>query len=77
MEYLRIEAERQAYGPDDLKHKTITVGELKRLLEDYDEDLPVIISHDGGYTYGGVYDSGISEDYYADEAEDSYGEGEE
>ncbi|SDO87136.1 hypothetical protein [Selenomonas ruminantium] len=77
MEYLRIEAQRQAYGPDDLKRKTMTVGELKRLLEDFDEDLPVILSHDNGYTYGSISDDGISEDYYADEVEDSYGEGSE
>ena len=75
MEYLRIEAARQAYGPDDLKYKTMTVGELKRLLEDFDEDLPVILSHDGGYTYGAISDRDISEDTYGEGTEDSYMEG--
>lgn len=67
MEYLRIETRHEAYGPDDIKG-TMTVGELKALLEDYPEDFPVIISFDNGYTYGGIG--------YSDIIEDSYGKGE-
>ena len=43
---------REGYGPDQVR-KTMTVGELIALLEDYDEDTPVYLSFDNGYTYGG------------------------
>ena len=68
MEYLKIETSRTAYSPSDIKG-TMTVGELRELLEDYPEDYPVIMSFDNGYTYGGVG--------YSNFIEDSYGEGEE
>lgn len=52
-EYLVIEANRTAYGPSQIQ-QTMTVGELIELLEDYDENMPVVLSHDNGYTYGGI-----------------------
>ena len=75
MDYLRIEAHRQAYSPSDLKGKTCTVAELRKILEDYPDDLPVVLSHDGGYTYGGLDYNDISEDDCIDYNEDSYDEG--
>ena len=32
----------------------MTVGELIAALEQFDEDAPVFLKHDGGYTYGGI-----------------------
>ena len=50
-EFLLIEAERRAYAPSQI-HSTWTVGELMAALEEYDEDTPVLISNDAGYTFG-------------------------
>lgn len=65
MEYLRIEANRQGYEPTQIKG-TMTVRELISLLQDFPEEMPVILSHDNGYTYGGVCYDDIREDEYAD-----------
>ena len=52
-----IEAQRQGYNPDQI-HRTMTVEELIGLLEDFMvefcEDVEVFLSHDNGYTYGGI-----------------------
>ena len=57
MEYLMIEGRREGYGPDQLR-KTMTVGELMDYLSQFDEETPVILSNDNGYTYGSItYDS--------------------
>lgn len=50
-EYVLIEAERRAYAPRQIS-RTWTVGELMAALEEFDEDTPVLISNDAGYTYG-------------------------
>ena len=63
MRYLRIEAEREGYAPPQIAG-TMTVGDLIDYLQDFPEDLPVILSHDGGYTFGGVYYSTIRDDDY-------------
>lgn len=57
MECIIIEAERTGYEPEQCG-ETMTVGELIELLEGYDEDMPIYLSHDNGYTYGAmeVYD---------------------
>lgn len=52
-ELLVIETSRDGYSPEQL-HGTMTVGELRELLENYDDDMPVILSNDNGYTYGGL-----------------------
>lgn len=54
MQYVKIDAKRDAYGVDDIIHKTFTVGDLIGALEDFDEDTKVILSHDNGYTYGAI-----------------------
>ena len=58
-----ISAHRQAYGIDDVLEKgTMTVGELVKYLEEnFDEDSPLVLSHDNGYTYGA-----LDEDYFRD-----------
>ena len=52
MKRLMIQAIRESYGKDDVR--TMTVGELIAALEEFDEEMPVILSHDSGYTYGGI-----------------------
>ena len=50
---IAFEANREGYGIEQVK-KTMTVGELILLLQDFEEDALVVLSHDGGYTYGGI-----------------------
>ncbi len=48
-----FEAPRSGYDIDQIKHP-MTVGELKELLADMDDDMAIICSHDNGYTYGSL-----------------------
>ena len=50
---LFINAQRTGYSTAQIQH-TMTVGELIAALEEFDEDTPVFLKHDGGYTYGGI-----------------------
>ena len=50
---LVFEASRDGYAIDQLDN-VMTVGELRRLLEDYDDDTLFVLSHDRGYTYGSI-----------------------
>ena len=60
MKYLMIEGRREGYGPDQLR-RTMTVGELIEYLEQFDEDTPIILNNDNGYTYGSITDSSFDE----------------
>ena len=64
-EVLIIEANREGYSIEQAENErtAITVGELMRLLEDFDEDTKVYISNDNGYTYGSVTEYRIREDW--------------
>lgn len=53
MKALLLEANRTGYDLEQISH-TMTVGELIAFLEDFDDDTPVYISNDNGYTYGGI-----------------------
>ena len=57
-----IEARREGYDTIQCG-RTLTVGELISLLEDCDEDAPVFISNDEGYTFGSLRFSDIKEEY--------------
>ena len=50
---LYINAVREGYKIDQIRH-TMTVGQLMNWLEQFDEDTPVYLKHDRGYTYGGI-----------------------
>ena len=50
---LILEARREGYALSQI-WATMTAGELIELLQQYDEDCPVYLSHDNGYTYGGI-----------------------
>lgn len=59
---LIIEAERTGYDTDQVQ-RTMTVGELIKFLQDYDEDRKIYLSYDNGYTFGGInYENFIDED---------------
>jgi hypothetical protein len=45
----------------------MTIGELKGLLRDFDDDDLFIISHDNGYTYGSISSWSIQEAQEDDE----------
>lgn len=65
MKKLLIQTFREGYGIDQIR-KTMTVGELIDFLGNYDEDTPVYLSFDNGYTYGGITESCFEDDYEED-----------
>ena len=50
---LFIEGKRNGYGTDQCG-RTLTVGELIDMLSEYDEETPVYLRNDNGYTYGSI-----------------------
>ena len=62
MQILFIEGKRNGYDIEQCG-ETLTVGELIELLSEYDEDIPVYLRNDNGYTYGSI----IQEDLYTNE----------
>jgi hypothetical protein len=71
MNTLYIEGKRNGYGPDQCG-RTLTVGELIALLSDFDEDMPVYLRNDNGYTYGSITerDFNTSEDLGEEDEEE-------
>ena len=49
-----LETTREGYSPEQVVHRTCTVGELIKFLEDYDPEEKIIFSTDNGYTYGAI-----------------------
>ena len=68
MEKLLFQTFREGYAVDQIR-KTMTVGELIEFLGNYDEDTPIYLSFDNGYTYGGITEERFKEDYEEDEDE--------
>lgn len=66
---LTINGRRDGYALDQIEN-TMTVGELMNLLSDYDEDTPVMINNDNGYTYGAVRWDSFREEYDEDEEDE-------
>jgi hypothetical protein len=70
---LTIDGRREGYSPDQIRN-TMTVAELIDYLSQFDDDTPVMINNDKGYTYGSInYDSFREEDedgYEIDEDEE-------
>ena len=60
---------REGYGTDQI-NRTMTAGELIRLLEEYDEDTQVYLAFDSRYTYGGILEQRFEEDYDDGEEEE-------
>lgn len=65
MKKLVLYTYREGYGIDQVR-KTMTVGDLLEFLEEYDEDTPVYLGFDSGYTYGGIVRDRFEEDYGED-----------
>lgn len=66
MEALFIRGNRNGYAPDQCG-RTFTVGELIAMLEEFDEDTPVYLCNDGGYTYGSITENDIDLGDYEEE----------
>lgn len=66
MNLLIYETFREGYGINQIKN-TMTAGELIRFLEDFNEDTPVYLSFDNGYTYGGITERRFEEREEEDE----------
>ena len=69
MKALILNTSNDAYSPKDVRI-TLTAGELRAFLEDYDDETPIILGFDNGYTYGGfLYESFEEYDEYPDDEE--------
>ena len=66
---LLLEANRTGYSIDQIG-RTMSVGELIALLEDYDEDTLVYVSNDNGYTFGEVTEYDFREAEQDEEEDD-------
>lgn len=53
-----IEVTRDGYSTNQINNP-ITVAELRAFLEDYDDDTPIFLSHDSGYTFGTIRERDI------------------
>lgn len=51
---------REGYQLDQIK-RTMTVGELIKILEEYGDDTPIYLAFDNQYTYGGINENEIEE----------------
>ena len=60
MKALLIEGRREAYSTNQID-RTMKVWELIAYLEQFDEDTPVLISNDRGYTYGSITEDSFEE----------------
>lgn len=63
---LVLEAQRECYSVEHVTD-TMTAGELIAYLEQFDEDTPVYLSHDKGYTYGGIRERDFWDEYMEEE----------
>lgn len=63
MEAIIIHTNRTDYGIDDVinRRKAMTAGELAEFFSRFDEDTPVVLSFDNGYTYGPIREDYIEE----------------
>ena len=71
MKVLLFNVRRDAYTIEDVVADCdpITVGDLKALLEQVDDDVAIICSPDNGYTYGSL----SAEAYLQSSVEDDWG----
>lgn len=69
MTALFIEGRRNGYEPDQCG-RTMTVGDLIEYLSQFDENRPVYLKNDGGYTFGNIDWRSFEEANYDDEYEE-------
>lgn len=65
MQVLYIEGRRNGYGLEQCG-RTMTVAELIDYLSQFDEELPVYLNNDQGYTYGNIDEDSFEEGEYID-----------
>lgn len=68
-EVLVIQAQNTEYSALKVEN-TLTVAELREFLEDFDDDMPVVLSFDGGYTYGPVRPWDINSEYFGEDEDE-------
>lgn len=68
MDKLIIITNKDAYSTDDI-YNTMTVGDLKAFLDDLEDDTPIYLSFDSGYTYGALRDDRMDIEYGDEEEE--------
>lgn len=61
MRAIVLKTNRSYYNCEDAVADSISVRELKELLENYDEDAKIVFSNDNGYTYGYITESVVRE----------------
>lgn len=66
---LFIEGRRTGYTTSQC-HRTMTVRELAMFLEHFDDDTPVYIMNDNGYTFGEIDANSFHEDDSEEEEDD-------
>ena len=70
-----IEARREEYSEYKAAENTMTIRELINELEcwaeDFGDEAKVVLSHDNGYTYGGIRQRMISEKFPEEDEEES------
>lgn len=62
MSKLFIEGRRNGYDTEQCG-RTMTVGELIEYLEQFDEESPVYLNNDNGYTFGSIAESSFEENF--------------
>lgn len=63
---LMIRGARDGYAPEQIS-STVSVKELREFLENFNDDTPIMLNNDRGYTYGGINPSDIAEAYDYDD----------
>ena len=69
MKKVFIDGKRNGYSPAQCG-KTLTVGELIAILQDFDEDSKIFLKNDNGYTYGSITSHNIDEEICDDDDEE-------
>ncbi|MDD3404953.1 MAG: hypothetical protein PHH23_01625 [Paludibacteraceae bacterium] len=57
---IKINANREGYSINQIRD-TMTVSELISVLQDYDGDALIYLSHDNDYTFGGIREEDFEE----------------
>lgn len=68
MDALFINSIRNGYSPDQCG-PTLRVADLIEILQQYDDETPVYIRNDNGYTYGNIQERDIN---HADDLNDEF-----
>lgn len=57
--FLFINGKRNGYNTEQCG-ATLTIGELIDILSNFDENMPVYLKNDNGYTYGNVTENDLN-----------------